>query len=80
MKLNISVSGQASSARSRFVRRLSTFIVPALSKRSATVVVELKDGQTIASRAHQQPRSVTRSFLLGALPVIGALFWPGFHQ
>jgi pilus assembly protein CpaC len=56
---------------------LSTFIVPALTKRSAQVTVELKDGQTIgiAGLISENVRETVEKFpLLGDVPIIGSLF------
>jgi pilus assembly protein CpaC len=79
VKLNISVS-ELVSANSVAVSSLgssSTFLVPSLTKRSADVVVELKDGQTIgiAGLISDNLREGVQKFPgLGDLPIIGALF------
>jgi pilus assembly protein CpaC len=55
----------------------STYLIPALTKRSADVVVELKDGQTIgiAGLINDNLREVVTKFPgLGELPILGALF------
>ncbi len=55
----------------------STFIVPALIKRSAQVTVELKDGQTIgiAGLISENVREIVNKFPgLGDLPILGQLF------
>jgi pilus assembly protein CpaC len=55
----------------------SSFVIPSLTKRSADVNVELKDGQTIgiAGLINQSLREVVTKFPgLGELPVLGALF------
>jgi len=56
---------------------LSTFVIPALTKRSAQVAIELKDGQTIgiAGLISENVRELVQKFPgLGDLPVLGALF------
>jgi pilus assembly protein CpaC len=56
---------------------LSRFIVPALTKRSASTTVELKDGQTIgiAGLINETLREAVNKFPgLGDLPVLGYLF------
>ena len=55
----------------------SNFIIPSLSERSATGVVELSDGQTIglAGMLHETTRSLVTKFPgLGSIPVLGQLF------
>ncbi len=55
----------------------STFVVPSLTKRSASGTVELADGQTIglAGLINDTTRSTVEKFPgLGSLPVLGALF------
>ena len=55
----------------------STFVIPSLSKRSATVVVELKEGQTIgiAGLINDSLREAVQKFPgLGDLPILGAFF------
>jgi len=56
---------------------LSSFVVPALTKRSAQVAIELKDGQTIAIAGliNENVREMVEKFPgLGDLPILGALF------
>jgi len=79
VKLNISVSELVSSNTIAVAssNTSSTFVIPALSKRSATVVVELKDGQTIGIAgliSDNLRESVSKFPGLGELPIIGALF------
>jgi pilus assembly protein CpaC len=55
----------------------ANFVIPSLSERSATGVVELSDGQTIglAGMLHETTRSLVTKFPgLGSIPVLGALF------
>lgn len=55
----------------------STFVIPSLTKRSASSTVELGDGQTIgiAGLINDNMREFVQKFpLLGDLPIIGALF------
>jgi pilus assembly protein CpaC len=55
----------------------SNFIIPSLTERRATGVVELSDGQTIglAGMLHETTRSLVTKFPgLGSIPVLGALF------
>lgn len=79
LQLNISVSelvaGNTVAISSQGVS--SSFVVPALSKRSAISTVELADGQTIgiAGLINENLREVVTKFPgLGSLPGIGALF------
>jgi pilus assembly protein CpaC len=79
LKLNIDVSELADSNNVLISpdATLSTFIVPALTKRSAQATVELKDGQTIgiAGLISENVRETVDKFPgLGDLPVLGALF------
>lgn len=56
---------------------LSRFVIPALSKRSTSTTVELKDGQTIAIAGlinESLRQSVNKFPGLGDLPIIGYLF------
>src|SRR5882757_6929697 len=56
---------------------VANFVIPSLSERSATGVVELSDGQTIglAGMLHETTRSLVTKFPgLGSIPVLGALF------
>jgi pilus assembly protein CpaC len=79
LKVNISVSELADS-NSILLRGegvSSAFIVPSLTKRSATATYELKDGQTIgvAGLINENLREVITKFPgLGDLPILGALF------
>lgn len=79
LQLNISVSeliaGSTVSISQEGVS--SSFVIPALSKRSAISTVELADGQTIgiAGLINENLREVVTKFPgLGSLPGIGALF------
>lgn len=79
MKLNVTVSElvDANSVIVRAEDTLSTFLIPALTKRSANATFELKDGQTIAMAGliNENLREVINKFPgLGDLPVLGALF------
>jgi len=79
LKLNIDVSELADSNNVLISpdATLSTFIVPALTKRSVQATVELKDGQTIgiAGLLSENIRETVDKFPgLGDLPVLGALF------
>lgn len=79
VKLNISVSELVNSNSIGITSddATSTFLVPALSKRSASVTVELREGQTmgIAGLINENLREVVTKFPgLGDLPVLGALF------
>ena len=61
----------------------SNFIIPSLTERSATGVVELSDGQTIglAGMLHETTRSLVTKFPgLGSIPVLGALFSSQSYQ
>jgi len=79
MKLNISVSElvDANTIILRNDNTPSTFVIPALTKRSAHATYELRDGQTIAVAGliNENLREVITKFPgLGDLPVFGALF------
>jgi pilus assembly protein CpaC len=79
LKLSVDVSeiNDSNSVLISPITTNSTFIVPALTKRSATVTVELKDGQTIgiAGLISENVREMIRKFPgLGSIPIIGALF------
>jgi pilus assembly protein CpaC len=79
LKLNISVSELATSnnIEIRSAGSSASFIVPSLSKRSASGTVELGDGQTIglAGLINENLRQVVTKFPgLGSVPVLGALF------
>jgi pilus assembly protein CpaC len=61
----------------------ATFVIPSLTERSATGVVELSDGQTIglAGMLHETTRSLVTKFPgLGSIPVLGALFRSQSYQ
>lgn len=78
-RLDVSVS-EISNATSVLInpsQTNSTFIVPSLTRRSATGTVELADGQTIALAGlfSDNLRSLVTKFPgLGSMPVLGALF------
>lgn len=78
-KLDISVS-ELSNATSVLINPSQTnasFVVPSLTRRSATGTVELADGQTIALAGlfSDNLRSLVTKFPgLGSIPVLGALF------
>ncbi len=79
LRVNISVSelvnNNAVSLGSEFTD--STFIIPALVKRSAQATYELRDGQAIgvAGLINENLREVVTKFPgLGSIPVLGALF------
>lgn len=79
LKLNISVSEiiEANSVAVTANETTSTFLVPALSKRSASATVELADGQTIgiAGLINEDLREVINKFPgLGSIPLLGNLF------
>jgi pilus assembly protein CpaC len=79
MTLNISVS-ELTDTSNVFLNvdgSPTSFLVPALSKRSAGATVELGDGQTmgIAGLINEDLRSVVNKFPgLGSIPVLGNLF------
>jgi pilus assembly protein CpaC len=55
----------------------STFVVPSVTKRSASTMVELGDGQTIgiAGLVNESMRDIVTKFPgLGSIPILGALF------
>jgi pilus assembly protein CpaC len=61
----------------------ANFIIPSLSERNATGVVELSDGQTIglAGMLRETTRSLVTKFPgLGSIPVLGALFRSQSYQ
>jgi pilus assembly protein CpaC len=61
----------------------ANFVIPSLTERSATGVVELSDGQTIglAGMLHETTRSLVTKFPgLGSIPVLGALFRSQSYQ
>jgi len=79
LKLNISVSELT--ATSNVIvssdEATSSFLVPSLSKRSASAAVELRDGQTmgIAGLINEDLREIVNKFPgLGSIPVLGNLF------
>jgi pilus assembly protein CpaC len=79
LKLNISVSELTDTANVAITAdgTTSTFLVPSLSKRSASATVELIDGQTmgIAGLINEDLRSVVSKFPgLGSIPILGNLF------
>jgi pilus assembly protein CpaC len=79
LKVNISVSELAQNNNLFLDEDLTnaSFIIPALTKRSAMATYELKDGQTIAVAGllNESLREVITKFPgLGDLPVLGALF------
>lgn len=79
LKVNVSVSEliAANSVLVEAPNTQSSFVVPALTKRSASTTVELKDGQTmgIAGLINENLREAVNKFPgLGDLPVIGYLF------
>lgn len=79
VKLNIAVSEliNVNSVAISTQDSTSSFLVPALSKRSASATVELREGQTIAIAGliNENLREVITRFPgLGDLPVLGALF------
>lgn len=79
LKLNVSVS-DVSANNNVLVETASTsstFLIPSLTKRSASSTVELADGQTIgiAGLISDNVREFVDKFpVLGDLPVLGALF------
>jgi pilus assembly protein CpaC len=79
VKLNIAVSELINANSVAITTRdsTSTFIIPSVSKRSATATVELREGQTIAIAGllNENLREIVTKFPgLGELPVLGALF------
>jgi pilus assembly protein CpaC len=79
LKLDISVSELTDTSNVAVTAEgtTSTFLVPSLSKRSASATVELVDGQTmgIAGLISDNLREVVNKFPgLGSIPVIGNLF------
>jgi pilus assembly protein CpaC len=79
LKLSVNVSEIADSNNVLIspITTNSTFIVPALTKRSAQVTIELKDGQTIgiAGLISENVRETVDKFPgLGDLPILGQLF------
>jgi pilus assembly protein CpaC len=85
LKLNVSVSELESSntVSLSLPGTSSSFVIPSLSERSATGVIELSDGQTIglAGLLHETTNSLVTKFPgLGSLPVLGALFRSQSYQ
>jgi len=79
LNLNISVSELVDSNSVAITAdgTVSTFLIPALSKRSANATVELSDGQTIgiAGLINENLRENINKFPgLGSIPIIGHLF------
>ncbi|MCZ6709955.1 MAG: type II and III secretion system protein family protein [Gammaproteobacteria bacterium] len=79
LKLDIAVSELVNSNSLAITsdNATSAFIVPSLSKRSASVTVELQEGQTIAIAGliSENLREIVTKFPgLGNIPVLGALF------
>lgn len=79
LQLDISVSELVSGNTVAITQQgvSSSFVIPALTKRSAVSTVELADGQTIgiAGLINEDLREVVTKFPgLGSVPVIGALF------
>jgi pilus assembly protein CpaC len=79
LKLNIAVSELTDLANVAVSARetTSTFVVPSLSRRSASATVELLDGQSmgIAGLINEDLREAVNKFPgLGSIPVIGSLF------
>ena len=79
LKMDISVSDleNANSVVLSAAGTQSTFVIPSLSERGASGVVELGDGQTIglAGMLNETTRSAVTKFPgLGDLPILGALF------
>ena len=85
LKLNVSVSDLATSNTVTIALpgTNSTFVIPSLTERSATGVVELSDGQTmgLAGLLHETTTSLVTKFPgLGSLPILGALFRSESYQ
>jgi pilus assembly protein CpaC len=85
LKLNVSVSELESgnTVQLALPGTTSSFLIPSLSERSASGVVELGDGQTIglAGLLHETTRSLVTKFPgLGDVPVLGALFRSSSYQ
>jgi pilus assembly protein CpaC len=79
VKLNIAVSEliNSNSVGVRADGTTASFIVPSLSKRSASSTIELQEGQTIAIAGlinENLRETVTKFPGLGEIPVLGALF------
>ncbi len=85
LKLNVSVSDLANTntVTVALPGTNSTFVIPSLTERSATGVVELSDGQTmgLAGLLHETTTSLVTKFPgLGSLPILGALFRSESYQ
>jgi pilus assembly protein CpaC len=85
LKLSISVSelAQASTLGVSVSAASSTYVIPALTVRSASGTVELRDGQTIGLAGMLNDAltsSVTKFPGLGELPILGALFRSQSYQ
>jgi len=85
LTLNVSVSELESgnTVNLALAGTSSNFIIPSLSERKATGVVELGDGQTIglAGMLHETTRSLATKFPgLGEIPVLGTLFSSQSYQ
>lgn len=85
LKMNVSVSQLESgnTVQLGLSGTSSNFVIPSLSSRSASGVVELGDGQTIglAGLLSENTRSLVTKFPgLGDIPVIGALFRSQSYQ
>lgn len=79
VRINVSVSELSTSTTVRLTpgSSNSSFVIPSLTKRSASSTVELADGQTIglAGLISDNTRSLVSKLPgLGSLPVLGALF------
>jgi pilus assembly protein CpaC len=79
VKLNISVSElvSGSSIGIQTAESSASFVIPSLTKRSASSVIELREGQTIAIAGliNENLREIVTKFPgLGEIPVLGALF------
>ena len=85
LTLNVSVSELATgnTVNVNLPGTSSSFIIPSLTERSATGVVELSDGQTIglAGMLNETTTSLVTQFPgLGSIPVLGALFRSQSYQ
>jgi pilus assembly protein CpaC len=85
LTLNVSVSELESgnTVNLNLPGTASNYIIPSLTERTATGVVELGDGQTIglAGMLHETTRSLVSKFPgLGSIPILGALFSSQSYQ
>jgi pilus assembly protein CpaC len=85
LKVNVSVSDLATTNTVSLgvAGSSSSFVIPSLSERSASGVVELSDGQTIglAGLLHATTSADLTKFPgLGSLPILGALFSSSNYQ